>query len=532
MARFVELCSTVLGKLPLVLNAATGNWGDDITAFQLTLRALKRYGGFIGFHEYDFPIMWRAHQEGLAEGNEGMWHCLRWKRAARRIKQLHNGWCPKFIISEGGLDSGAKPGEVPQRGFRGVHPDNLDASVENYVTSLRWYYDRLDDDVFAVTLFGCGMTAPWDGPEGFDIKDTAVPYRISLFPMEEPPEPPPPEPPNGGSNVIRVFDLEGNELIGEEALNRIAFHGITVHQPENMREGEWYWDVVKMREAMHAGFIYTGLLADGSVAVGQECAWAWADGMKDADDIKGANYPTDWQKEADLGFLNDDGNMGPAYGQHGWFHAPYEPGPGRAWVRDPLRWAVLLTGMGMLDMTNHHTMFATWQLKQWEGDGEPPPPTNSKLDKILAKVEGNQALLLEIKALLGGEEPPVPPAAQFRGEYYKNIELQGPPALVRNDGERIDFSDATGWPGPEIGTDNFSVRWTGEQLLTSGPHRFRVTADDGVRLWVGGELIIDQWHDHATTVYEADTVLGDGIYSITLEYYEHVGDARIKLEWS
>ena len=326
--------------------------------------------------------------------------------------------------------------------------------------------------------------------------------------------------------MIRVFDLDNKELFGEEALDRIAFHGITVHQPENMRPGEWYWAVVKMRESMGpACFVYTGLKEDGSPAVGQEAAWAWSDDMGESDDIKGANYPTDWQKEADLGVLNDpDANMGPGFGQHGWDHVAYEPGPGRAWIRDPLRWAVRLTGIGWLAMTNHHTMFATWRLKQWEGD-EPP---DGDLLAELRKIGVDVGKMLEIMEKYTPPEEPTD--APFKGYYFDNITLSGEPVLVREDAE-IDFAWGDGSPAPGIGPDNFSVRWTGVRTFENRRYTFHVRADDGVRLYVGNQLVIDQWKDQSETPYEVTLPLVAKEWDIRLEYYEKGGRSVCKLWW-
>lgn len=336
--------------------------------------------------------------------------------------------------------------------------------------------------------------------------------------------------------MIRVFDLEGIELSEEAALDRIAFHGITVHQPQNMRPGEWYWAVVKMRESVGpACFVYTGLLEDGSLAVGQECAWAWTDDMGEADDIKGENYPTDHQKEADIGFLNDAGNMGPAYGQHGWFHAPYEAGPGRAWIRDPLRWAVLLTGMGMLDMTNHHTMFATWQLEQWEGNGEPPePPENGKLDEILGAVRGVDAKVDRVIELLGQEPEPEPgpePEGIFTVHFFNNTELAGEPVAGMTEKPPFWHDWFAEAPAPGVDPNNWSGRWTGVFAFGAGMCTFNLRVDDGARLYVDDKLVLDVWKDQPATNYSGYVPLTAGNHKVVLEYYEKAGDAILHFNW-
>ena len=68
----------------------------------------------------------------------------------------------------------------------------------------------------------------------------------------------------------------------------------------------------------------------------------------------------------------------------------------------------------------------------------------------------------------------------WKGEYYANAHLAGPPALVRND-DSLTFDWEQGSPAPVLPVDGFSVRWTRERPITPGVYRFTFHADDGVR---------------------------------------------------
>jgi hypothetical protein len=118
----------------------------------------------------------------------------------------------------------------------------------------------------------------------------------------------------------------------------------------------------------------------------------------------------------------------------------------------------------------------------------------------------------------------------FRGEYFNNPTLSGPPTLVRDD-EVIDFNWGAGSPAPEISSDQFSVRWTGKRNFEAGTYRFHALTDDGVRVWVDGRLIIDQWHDHPPSHYQAEMHLVAGQHDIQVEYYERGGGAVAKFWW-
>jgi hypothetical protein len=68
----------------------------------------------------------------------------------------------------------------------------------------------------------------------------------------------------------------------------------------------------------------------------------------------------------------------------------------------------------------------------------------------------------------------------------------------------------------------------------SGTYRFSTVSDDGIRLWVNGQLIVNNWTDHAATTNTSAAIsLTAGVqYSVTLEYYEKRGSATAKLQWS
>jgi hypothetical protein len=82
--------------------------------------------------------------------------------------------------------------------------------------------------------------------------------------------------------------------------------------------------------------------------------------------------------------------------------------------------------------------------------------------------------------------------------------------------------------------DDFTVRWTGAvQPQFSQTYTFYTKTDDGVRLWVNGQLLIDEWVDQGATEWSATIALNAGQkYSITMEYYENGGGASAQLSWS
>ena len=123
---------------------------------------------------------------------------------------------------------------------------------------------------------------------------------------------------------------------------------------------------------------------------------------------------------------------------------------------------------------------------------------------------------------------PVCLTGQFRTEFFNNKTLDGVPAFSRCDAS-VDWDWGTGSPGPAVGADNFSALLVGQfDLATSGTYTFRVTADDGVRLFVDGALVIDRWLDQAATTYTGERQLAAGIHEIRIAYYEAAGAAVLR----
>ena len=129
--------------------------------------------------------------------------------------------------------------------------------------------------------------------------------------------------------------------------------------------------------------------------------------------------------------------------------------------------------------------------------------------------------------------PPNGTGTGFEAEYFPAKDLTG--ASVKRIDPTIDFS----WPGstspaPAIPGDNFSVRWRGQvQPRTTDPVTFYTQSIDGVRLWVNGVLLIDNWTDHASVENSGTIALTAGQkVDVVMEYYNAVGSALAKLSWS
>jgi hypothetical protein len=122
--------------------------------------------------------------------------------------------------------------------------------------------------------------------------------------------------------------------------------------------------------------------------------------------------------------------------------------------------------------------------------------------------------------------------AGLTGVYYDNSNFTG--ASVSRVDPSINFDWGKGSPAPGIASDTFSVRWSGQvQARFSETYTFITRADDGVRLWINGVLVIDNWTTRGRPESRGTIALQAGQkYPLVLEYFENTGQASVRLSWS
>ena len=119
----------------------------------------------------------------------------------------------------------------------------------------------------------------------------------------------------------------------------------------------------------------------------------------------------------------------------------------------------------------------------------------------------------------------------LKAEYYLNKELTGNPK-TRID-ENINFEPANQAPDPFLPKSPLSIRWTGDLVPTvSGKYTFGFSSDDGCRLYLNGEKVIDSWHNRGvqTDSFSIELKRGEK-YQLQAEYFDEGGDAVAKLFW-
>lgn len=137
---------------------------------------------------------------------------------------------------------------------------------------------------------------------------------------------------------------------------------------------------------------------------------------------------------------------------------------------------------------------------------------------------------LGLRVQMTGTVQANPNGTGLLGVYYDNMDFTSP-RVART--EAVNFDWGTGAPAPGVDVDSFSVRWAGKVVPRySDTYRFFTVSDDGVRLWIDGRPIVNEWNDHAPTEHYGDIVLEAGrAYDVVLELYENSGGATAKLLW-
>lgn len=118
------------------------------------------------------------------------------------------------------------------------------------------------------------------------------------------------------------------------------------------------------------------------------------------------------------------------------------------------------------------------------------------------------------------------------GEYFKGTRFRE--SVLKRTDPMIDFGFGPQGPDPKVGGEDFSVRWQGKvRAPESGAYVFSTMSDDGVRLWVDGQLQVDQWTNHAERLDMGQPIeLAAGKeYDLKLEYFQGGSGAAIRLHW-
>lgn len=159
------------------------------------------------------------------------------------------------------------------------------------------------------------------------------------------------------------------------------------------------------------------------------------------------------------------------------------------------------------------------------------PPSAVRINVVQPQITNTPAATAVIPVATATAVPPTATAAPtftgWRGEYFNNQTLSGQPVLVRDDPE-INFNWGTSSPGSGLQNGNFSVRWTRSIIVPGGEYRFLARSNDGVRVWVNGVLLFDEWQRGQNATFQSEITLQPGqLLNVRVEYYHATGLAGV-----
>src|SRR5258708_1980392 len=155
-------------------------------------------------------------------------------------------------------------------------------------------------------------------------------------------------------------------------------------------------------------------------------------------------------------------------------------------------------------------------------------------DRIVVHITDNAERSFKLDDIVSAifrDPPPVaepkvdePSAGGLKAEDFDDQNLQKP-KLGRYD-PQLDFRWGLGPPDPSVNSD-FSARWTGRiEAKYSETYTFYTHADDGLRLWIDGKLVMDHWVDRPPFEQKAQVALRAGHkHEIKIEFHDSTGEA-------
>jgi hypothetical protein len=118
----------------------------------------------------------------------------------------------------------------------------------------------------------------------------------------------------------------------------------------------------------------------------------------------------------------------------------------------------------------------------------------------------------------------------WKAKYWMNKTMDGDIALIRDETE-INFDWGNGGPVPGGRGDKFSAQWERKVDFAPGLYTLEAFADDGIRVYLDGALVINEWHvSPGKELYTTEFELS-GAHDVTVQYFENSGGAKVKFDW-
>jgi len=128
--------------------------------------------------------------------------------------------------------------------------------------------------------------------------------------------------------------------------------------------------------------------------------------------------------------------------------------------------------------------------------------------------------------------PPTPiPSKLWKVEYFNNPDISGRPVFVTQ-ATRVYFMWGQAAAARGVNRDQFSARMTKNETFAQGTYRFTARSDDGVRVYIDDDLVIDEWRAQPFGKnYAVDVPMTKGVHQLKVEYFDQGGAAALQFSW-
>ena len=138
---------------------------------------------------------------------------------------------------------------------------------------------------------------------------------------------------------------------------------------------------------------------------------------------------------------------------------------------------------------------------------------------------------LPLLAVPARAQAPLPTGTGIIGEYYDGPDFDR--FVLRRRDATLAFDWAHRPPAPGLPAEYFSVRWTGWLVPpASGRYVLHVTIDDGMRIWLNDNLILNEWRPQPVRTFTTSITLKAGEpYKLRVEYFQDILDTSARITW-
>ncbi len=121
--------------------------------------------------------------------------------------------------------------------------------------------------------------------------------------------------------------------------------------------------------------------------------------------------------------------------------------------------------------------------------------------------------------------------AEYWSDYFgESIDRTLTPHFSRLEGTVLNHPWGMTGPDPMMVNDYFRSKFTRQADFDCGTYRFSIEADDGVRLTIDGQVLVDRWYE-GVHVISFDRAMSKGVHQLRVDHYEAAGDSQIHLDW-